>query len=159
MDWNSIKTEYITTSISYRKLADKHGVPFKTLAYRAGNEKWPKLRQRHSDNIVTKSVKEAEKGAKEYKSTLYALAYKVAMQLDSLTEGRTMEELVAVGIKPRDITGAIKDLEDVLHIKSETDIAEQQARIAKLQKEAEGESSEDKAVKVIIADGAEKYSG
>ena len=64
-----------------------------------------------------------------------------------------MSELAAAGIKPRDITGAIKDLEDILHVKSAADLQEQEARIAKLRREAEGDTTE--SVKIVIAGDAE----
>ena len=137
MDWNAIKTEYITTSISYRGLAEKYGVQLRTIAERAKREKWVDARTQHNNRIVSKSVKKAEEKVIDYKSTLYALAYKVANQLNDMTDKHTIEELVAIGLKPKDITGAIKELGDALHLKSASDLKEQEARIAKLRKEAE----------------------
>ena len=143
MDWNKIKTEYITTSISYRKLAEKYETPFNTLQCRARKEKWVELRKKHQDKIVTKSVARAESMAVVYKSTLYDLAFKVAKQLSDMTDKMSISDLSAIGIKPRDITGAIKDLEDALHVKCESDLKEQEARIAKLRKEAETTNNDD----------------
>ena len=156
-DWNAIKTEYITTTISYRKLCEKHDIPFNTLQQRANKEKWVQARKKHQDKIVTKSVKKAETKAIDYKSTLYSLAYKVAKQLNDMTEQNTISELAVMGIKPRDITGAIKDLEDALHVKSEADLREQEARIEKLRKEAQ-EEQESKDIKVIISTDLDEYS-
>lgn len=63
-NWIDIKNEYINTDISYRKLAEKHGVSFKTLANRAKNENWVRLKQKQRDKIATKlSQKTAEKRA------------------------------------------------------------------------------------------------
>ena len=157
MEWNDIKTEYITTGISYKKLAEKHGIPFTTLSQRGTKEHWKELRRKHRENIVMKSVKKAEDRAVDYKSVLYELAYKVARQLAELTDDKSVEQLARAGIKPRDITGAIKDLEDALHVKSDADLREQEARIAKLKRDAE-ENGTDRTVQVIIAGDAEKYS-
>ena len=33
-DWQAIKTEYITTDTSYRKLAQKHGVSYQAICHR-----------------------------------------------------------------------------------------------------------------------------
>ena len=158
MDWIKIKTEYITTSISYRKLAEKHKVSKETLSHRAKQENWVELRKQYNDAITTKSVKKAESKAIDYKSTLYELAFKVAKQLSDMTDNNTVESLAEMGIKPRDITGAIKDLEDALHVKSESDLKEQEARIAKLRKEAEDKGKEDNTIQVVISGGAEDYS-
>lgn len=157
MDWIKIKTEYITTTISYRKLAEKYDVPFNTLQCRARKEKWVDLRKNHQDNIVTESVKKVESKAIDYKSTLYSLAYKIAIQLVEMTEENTVTDLVAIGIKPRDITGAIKDLGDVLHVKSETDLKEQEARIEKLRKEAQAEQGSND-IKVVIDSDLDEYT-
>lgn len=56
-NWEEIKTEYITTDISYRALAQKHGVYLNTLAARAKAEGWVELRKRHRDSIVTKALR------------------------------------------------------------------------------------------------------
>lgn len=58
--------------------------------------------------------------------------------------------MAAKGVKPRDITGAIKDLEDALHIKSEADIREQAARIKKMEKDAAIDSEAGEKYGVLI---------
>lgn len=55
-DWNAIKSEYITEDISYRKLADKWGVSFRTLADHARKESWNKERSTHRDNVTKQTV-------------------------------------------------------------------------------------------------------
>lgn len=156
VDWKKIKTEYITTNTSYRKLAKKYDIPFNTIQCRAKKEKWVELRKQHQDNIVSKSVEKAEENAIDYKSDLYDLAYEVATQLKDMMNENTISDLVAMGIKPRDITGAIKDLEDALHIKSISDIKEQEARIAKLRKETE-EEKKDTSINITFGDEVKKY--
>ena len=156
VDWKKLKTEYITTNTSYRKLCQKYGIPLNTLHHNAKKEKWVELRKQHQNNIVTKAVKKAEESSIDYKSAIYDLAYKVAMQLNDMTDKNTISDLVAIGIKPRDITGAIKDLEDALHIKSMSDIDEQEARIAKLRKEAE-EKKKDTSINITFGDEVRKY--
>ena len=156
VDWKKIKTEYITTNTSYRKLAKEYDIPFNTLQCRAKKEKWVELRKQYQDNIVSKSVEKAEENAIDYKSDLYDLAYKVATQLKDMINKNTISDLVVMGIKPRDITGAIKDLEDALHIKSMSDIKEQEARIAKLRKEVESEDK-DNTITINICGGEESW--
>lgn len=156
VDWKKIKTEYITTNTSYRKLAKKYDIPFNTIQCRAKKEKWVELRNQYQDDVVAKSVKKAEESSIDYKSTIYDLAYKVAIQINEMTDKNTISDLVAIGIKPRDITGAIKDLEDALHIKSMSDIKEQEARINKLRKEAE-EEKKDTSINITFGDEVRKY--
>ena len=68
-DWQSIKTEYITTDTSYRKLAQKYGIHYKVISERGKNEKWVELRSQHRDNTLTKTLgkisnKQADKMAR-----------------------------------------------------------------------------------------------
>lgn len=157
MDWDKLKREYVTGQISYRKLAEKYGVPFGTLKHNAKVGNWCEERTRYRDRVNTKSIAKAEAKATDYKSMLYDLALKVAGQLNDMTDSMSISDLAAIGVKPRDITGAIKDLEDALHVKSASDLKEQEARIAKLNREAEGNKN-DSGIQVIISADAEKYS-
>ena len=55
-DWQAIKTEYITTQTSYRKLAQKYGIHYKVISERGKAEKWVELRSRHRDKTLTKAL-------------------------------------------------------------------------------------------------------
>lgn len=73
VDWLKIKNDYINGGGSYRKLAEKYGVPFGSLRSRAEKENWPELKkeqlhkistktaQKTADAIVKKEVKRAER--------------------------------------------------------------------------------------------------
>lgn len=158
MDWDELKREYVTTNISYRKLAAKYNVEFNSLQYQAAKFKWHEERLQFRDKINTKSLKKAENKAADYKSVLYDLAYKVAQQLSDMAQKYDMETLIAKGIKPRDITGAIKDLEDALHVKSDSDIKEQEARIKKLQRDASIDDNDDNNYGVLILPPVEQIN-
>lgn len=55
-DWAKIRAEYIGGGTSYRKLAKKHGVSFRTLSSRAISEGWAADRERARNSGVTKAV-------------------------------------------------------------------------------------------------------
>ena len=62
VDWLAIKTEYINGGISYRKLAEKHGVSASYLMQRATKEGWAKERnQQHSKTEAKAKQKTVEK--------------------------------------------------------------------------------------------------
>ena len=68
-DWQAIKTEYITTDTSYRKLAQKYGIHYKVISERGKDEKWVELRSQHRDKTITKALgkisnKQADKMAR-----------------------------------------------------------------------------------------------
>lgn len=55
-EWEKIKTEYITSEISYRNLADKYGMTYTRLHTRAYEENWKEAREEYKRNLVNKSV-------------------------------------------------------------------------------------------------------
>ncbi len=55
-DWQAIKTEYITTDTSYRKLAQKYGVNPTTIAKRASKEGWQTERQHQASKTLSKAL-------------------------------------------------------------------------------------------------------
>ena len=60
-DWTKIKTEYVTTDkSSYRKLAEKYGIPLGTIYKRAKKENWVALKQQSYDKKVAKTIASVE---------------------------------------------------------------------------------------------------
>ena len=55
-DWQKIKTEYITTNISYRALEQKYGINYKVIADKGKKEGWSQLRSQHRDSTLTKAL-------------------------------------------------------------------------------------------------------
>lgn len=59
VDWQTIKTEYITTNTSYRKLCQKHGVSYTTLSNRALDEGWVNARERYRAKTLSKTLEKS----------------------------------------------------------------------------------------------------
>ena len=55
VDWLVIKMEYITTDLSLRVLAEKHGVSRTTIGHRSKTEGWVEARRQHRLKIETKT--------------------------------------------------------------------------------------------------------
>ena len=55
-DWQAIKTEYITTDTSYRKLAQKYGVSYQAICHRSKEEGWITAREQHTNKTVSKAI-------------------------------------------------------------------------------------------------------
>ena len=55
-EWEQIKTEYVTSDISYRKLAEKYGMAYGRLQTRGFNEGWQEAREEYKKNLFKKSV-------------------------------------------------------------------------------------------------------
>ena len=157
-DWRKIKTEYITTDTSYRKLGLKYGVHYQTICRRAKEEGWIEQREQHENKVVTKTLdKISEKqsnSAELMQDTANALLHMIAEGLEKFDPDTLLADRQAL----RGITGALKDLKDVLSLKSDADLEEQKARIAKLRKEAEEDDAAPPEIKVSIVGGADEYA-
>ncbi len=54
VDWLKIRNDYINGGGSYRKLAEKYGVPLRTIALRGKEENWTELREKQQNKVATK---------------------------------------------------------------------------------------------------------
>lgn len=57
VDWIKVRSEYLTTSISQRKLSEKYNIPWTTLRDRANKEKWNTQRKEKRETIRQKTEK------------------------------------------------------------------------------------------------------
>ena len=154
-DWQKIKTEYITTDTSYRKLAQKHGVSYNAIGNRSRDEKWQELRDQHLSKTMTKTMNAIASQQASRAVRLQSVADKLLTKVERLIEDD--EGLLADTSTMRDISRILKDLKDIQMIKSDADMREQEARIDKLRKEAMVEK-ENNEVKVTIQGELEDYS-
>lgn len=59
-NWEKIKTEYITGSISVREICNKYKLNKRTVSNRCTNENWVALRKKHREKVVSKAVQKTE---------------------------------------------------------------------------------------------------
>ena len=59
LDWMNIETEYITTRISQRNIAQKYGVSMRTLADHAKADEWSRKREEYRNKSVAKVIEMA----------------------------------------------------------------------------------------------------
>ena len=153
MSWKRIKAEYLTGGTTLRELSEKYKVSYSTIQKKSMEEKWGDLRKKSRRKVEEKiidsvSSKEAEKAV-----NIIDVADKL---LNKITEN--IDVLITDTQSIKHLTSALKDLKEIKGYKSEADMREQEARIKKLQKEAEDETPEDREVNVIFDDDIEKYS-
>ena len=147
MDWKKVKAEYIAGGTSYRKLAAKYSVSFSTLRDIAIREKWTDLKAQAHDKSVTKLVESIGEQNGTYKVSINNVADKLLEKISNTLA--LMDVVDSQSIKH--FTSALKDIKDIKGIKSDIDLKEQKARIAKLQKDAEaGKFDEDKPHGVVL---------
>jgi hypothetical protein len=151
LDFKRIKAEYIAGGTSYRKLAEKYNVPFGTLRRVAKQEAWTQKRAQVEHRVNTKMVETIIENETQKAVDIVDVADRLLGKIKEVLEVVTTTQDI------RHLTSALKDLREIKGIKSEADIREQEARIAKLQKEAETEEKTNDIV-VNIAEEAEEYS-
>ena len=157
-DWNKIKTEYLTSDTSYRKLAQKYGVNATTIAKKASKEDWVSQRQQQANRTLSKTLTAVSNRQVNRAARLQEVADKLLKKIEAAVDDYNMEVLLVDRQSLRQITGALKDIKDIQMIRSEADLREQDARIAKLLKEAEREDSGPNKVVIQIEGGEDTWS-
>lgn len=154
MDWSRIRKDYIAGRGSYRELSAKYGVPYRTLADRAKAEKWVELRNQSRAKAASKTV-EAVANANGRVQTRMQDAAEALM-------GKVVEGVLAAD--PEDArnlkaySGVLRDLKEVLDLRTPLDIKEQEARIEKLRREAEKEREDRNREVVVTFGGADGWA-
>ena len=151
-NWSELKSEYISTDISYKKLCAKHDVPFHKLRKVAEREKWADLKAQARHKESMKIVEKVAKQGADHTLKLYSVADKLLLKIENTLD--EMEVLDSKSIKH--FTSALKDIKDIKGIKSDIDLKEQEARIDKLRKDAMTEE-EDNEIVVTMEGGIGKY--
>jgi uncharacterized protein YjcR len=153
VEWQKIKAEYISGNTSYRKLAEKYGVSFNTLKTHAVEGQWHKLRQQKDKKTTTKIVETLSDNEAKKAVDIIDVADKLLGKLSEL-----METMVVDTQSFKQLTSALKDLKEIKGYKSEKDLEEQNARIAKLRKEAEREDDTTNEVEIVFNAGKEDWN-
>jgi predicted regulator of amino acid metabolism with ACT domain len=152
VDWKRIKAEYIAGGTSYRKLAEKYNVPFGTLRKVAKKEGWTQLRTQAVQKADTKMIEAISDDAAEKAINIIDVADKLLERIASVIT------LVNDTQGLKHISSALKDIKDIKGFKSSADMREQEARIRNLEKQAQTEEGNDKAVMVTILGGEDAYT-
>lgn len=142
--WQDIKKEYITTKISYRGLEKKYGINYKVIADKGKAEGWKELRSQHSHNTLTKILESDIEQKVSSATRLETVADKVLDIIEAHIAALDPIEVDTQSLKH--ISGVLKDIKEVK--RNGKDLEEQDARIAKLRKEAEADEVKD--TKVIV---------
>lgn len=173
-DWLKIKTEYITTDTSYRKLAEKYGVHYQTICARSKAEGWVLLREQFRNKVITKTVeKNAEQTAKQA-AKVGTLADKLLVKLEKAideldlqvtthkikTERGSTEETTEFRMAVpggtvdraglRQLTAALKELQVIKGEVTDLERREREARIDALRRSSMTPDGDDDDTGIIL---------
>lgn len=187
-DWEAIKSEYITTRTSYRKLSEKWGVSFRTLSDRANREGWFEARNKYRNSVVERTVQKAA----SYRSSANAnKLLKIQESADKISDAvaKVLEDteqftryIVTVGLGGgetkveernfkkadtkaiKDLAGAIKDLACVMRNVYDLPTKQEQAAMdnaaARLRLEqAKAEAEDAGSEDIIVEFGGDEQEG
>lgn len=152
-DWKRMRTEYITEKTSYRKLCEKYGVTLAELRTVAENEKWVELKTQTQHKIRTKVVESLSDKEARQTVSIDRTADKMIERIFKMIED---EESPLTPQEIKSLTSALEDLRKTKGVKSDKDQEEQDARIAKLRREAAGEIN-NADIKVTLEGDLEEY--
>ena len=155
-DWQKIKTEYITTDTSYRKLAQKYGGSHVQIARVGKAEGWVDLREQHVTNTIAKTVESISQQEVDRATRIRTVADKLLDKIEAVVEAVEPKNMSAKDI--RSLTAAVKDLKEIQGVKSSLDQQEQEARIANLRKQADKESDTVEGIEVVFQAGEEAWN-
>ena len=152
--WQDIKKEYITTKISYRGLEKKYGINYKVIADKGKAEGWKELRSQHSHNTLTKILESDIEQKVSSATRLETVADKVLDIIEAHINALDPLEVDTQSLKH--ISGVLKDIKEVK--RNGKDLEEQDARIAKLRKEAEAEDTNTEVVITFGSGGKKEWA-
>ncbi len=156
VDWNAMKTEYITQETSYRRLSQKYGVSYVTIGDRARKEGWRAEKEKYLDKTLTKTLSKLSEERAKRAAKLFTVADKLLSKVEKAVEGLDEECVDTQAF--RQIAASLKDIKDIQMIKSDADMREQEARIKNLQRQADAEEGASKEIKITIEGDLNDYS-
>ncbi len=154
-DWQAIKTEYITTNTSYRKLAQKHGVSTTQICNVGRDEKWVEQREQFLNKTTAKTLEKISQQEANRAARIHTVADKLLNKIEAMVDSE--RPLDTKGI--RALTAAVKDLKEIQSVKSALDEQEQRARIANLEKQADKDEDKTEEIEVVFVGGEEAWHG
>lgn len=184
--WERIHTEYVTSNISYKSIADKYGTSFYAVQKKALAEGWADERKDFLASVHDKSLEKVMENKVESVSRAirigFTLLEKVEKAVDELDKTQlitttTCKELLPNGIEKlteeqdikivtglvdrrglKEVTDAFKRLAEIGIFKSELDRREQEARIAKLERDAAEQDRETNIVVTFAEEVMDEYA-
>ena len=160
MDWEKARIEYVTNpKVSYQTIADRYGVSRTQVANRSRDEGWRQLRDDYLKSVCTKTLDVLADQAADREVKIVSVADKLLSKLDQAVDDCNPVDLLGNPKLARALTGAVLDLRTIFDIRSRADKDEQEARIAKLRREAERDERKPEPIEVVIRGDLEEYTG
>ena len=184
VDWGAIKTAYVSSTKSYKRLATEHNLSFSAVSKRGKDEGWPALRKAFQEEAACRAIAgEVDNEAKRLGKIIEAAnamsdvihgVFNDTEQFhrhivtnthgdETITSEKIFEKVDSRAIK--DLTGALKDMTLVLrnlyNLPTQAEAEAQRIAAERLnmdKRKMEAESGTDKSIKVVLANGWEELA-
>lgn len=163
VDWPKLKTEYVTTAITTRALADKYGVSYSALSKRAAKEAWSEARSEFGSNYEAEVQRKVVKATSDKTTELLSRELRIADRLSELIESKLAEGKNISSNAIKEYANTIKILEQVKRsiTGQNTDAQERTLKIAeqRLQMDkdrADREENTDTEIKIVFDNGMDE---
>ena len=153
-DWQAIKTEYITTDTSYRKLAQKYGISTTQICNVGRDEKWVEQREQYLNKTTARTIEKISQQEANRAAKIHSVADKLLLKIEAMVDSERPPDTKGI----RALTAAVKDLKEIQSVKSALDEQEQRARIDNLKKMADKTDDNKEPIQVIIGGDLMEYS-
>ena len=107
-DWLTIRNDYINGGGSYRKLAEKYGVPLRTIAKHAKDEDWQTLKAENYKMVATAVQQKTTEKIAESESEIAAIRSRLRLKIMQQLETRL--EHIEDGMEFRRLVQSYKDM-------------------------------------------------
>ena len=139
IEWTKIKAEYIAGGTSYRKLAEKYGVSRSKLQAIATREKWVDLLSQAQAKAESKMVDHISKQNAKIDDKYFRIVDKLFDKAEEIIDNTPIWQPTLL----KEMATTMKYLKECKGIKSDADMREQEARIAKLERDAAAKDQDD----------------
>lgn len=164
IDWNAVKIEYVTSNISYDKLAKKIGVSKRSIYGHGSAEGWVKARKEYcrkiTEGVIQNSVEEEIDRLQSLKTASSNLADYIAQKIREMIENDdgTVGEIKEYVTSLRNLVPTVRDLYNIetLNEIETRRIALERLELEKKRCDLDIASPE---IKVTFENGAEDYGG
>ena len=168
VNWEQIRQDYLTGQESQAALARRYGISPAALSKRIRQEGWQREkspgwegRMQRVDALADRMLTALERAVEELDTVTQSVREKTKTDdgREIVTDFQRLlpEEAGLIdrgGLKQ--LTGVLKDIKDVLMLRSEADTREQEARIAKLQRDLQKEELQSRVI-VTMEGGCEEF--
>ena len=151
-DKDEVRLEYITTKLSLRALAKKHGLNKDRVCRWAKDEDWETLRRQHCDKTQTAVLEKDIQNKTDRVDALYAASDMLLKKVVAGIENAPLLTPTAAS----NYSNALKNIKEIQMIRSAEDMEEQKARIEKLRRESEKDDNS-KTITVTLEGAMAEY--